>query len=221
MRDAEAKAREQMVEQQIAARGVRDPRVLAAMRKIPREQFVDAASAGHAFEDRPLSIGRGQTISQPYIVARMAELASVQRGDKVLEVGAGSGYQAAVLSELAAEVWASEIIPELAAAAARRMTALGISNVHVESFDGTHGWAEHAPYDAIVVSAGAPSVPVLLVGQLVDGGRLVAPVGPRDSQRLMVITRRGNDFEIHEDISVRFVDLTGRYGWGGPGPARA
>jgi protein-L-isoaspartate(D-aspartate) O-methyltransferase len=223
-------ARERMVREQIAARGVTDPRVLAAMRKVPREQFVDAAARDKAYEDRPLPIGHGQTISQPYIVARMAAIAAVPASGRVLEIGAGCGYQTAILAELAAEVWACEIIPALAEKAGRRLAELGYPHAHVECFDGTHGWPEHAPYDAIVVAAGAPRVPVLLLSQLAPGGRLVIPVGPRDNQRLVVVRRRPgaapetghlDEYETTYDIPVRFVDLTGRYGWGGQGPPSA
>jgi protein-L-isoaspartate(D-aspartate) O-methyltransferase len=217
-------ARERMVREQIEARGIVDGRVLAAMRKVPRERFVDVASEDKAYEDRPLPIGHGQTISQPYIVARMAALAELVGTERVLEIGAGCGYATAVLAELAAEVYAIEIIPELADKARRRLVELGYTRAVVECFDGTHGWLEHAPYDAILVAAGAPRVPVMLLAQLAPGGRLVIPVGPRDNQRLVVVTRdaRGADeFDSAYDIPVRFVDLTGRYGWGGSGPPAA
>lgn len=214
-------AREKMVREQIAGRGISDPRVLAAMRKVPRERFVDAGTQDKAYEDRPLPIGHGQTISQPYIVARMAMLARLGGSERVLEVGAGCGYATAIYADLASEVWAIEIIPSLASFAARKLDELGYMNAHVECFDGTHGWPEHAPYDAILVAAGAPRVPVLLLSHLAPGGRLVIPVGPRDSQRLVVVTRKGEEFDSHYDIPVRFVDLTGRYGWGGQGPASA
>jgi protein-L-isoaspartate(D-aspartate) O-methyltransferase len=194
------------------------------MREVPREHFVDPTAADRAYEDRPLPIGYGQTISQPYIVARMAALAALRGGERMLEVGAGCGYQTAVLAALCAEVWAIEIIPQLAALASRKLDELRIVNAHVECFDGTHGWPEHAPYDAILVAAGAPRVPVLLLSQLAPGGRLVIPVGPRDNQRLVLVTRRAgatDDFETTHDIPVRFVDLTGRYGWGGQGSPQA
>jgi protein-L-isoaspartate(D-aspartate) O-methyltransferase len=218
-------ARERMVREQIAARGITDPRVLRAMREVPREHFVDGPAAERAYEDRPLPIGFGQTISQPYIVARMTALAALKGGERVLEVGAGCGYQTAILAALAAEVWGIEIIPQLAGLATRKLAELGVTNARVECFDGTHGWPEHAPYDAIVVAAGAPRVPALLLAQLAPGGRLVIPVGPRDNQRLVVVTRGAgsaeDEFETTHDIPVRFVDLTGRYGWGGQGPAQA
>ena len=221
--------RDRMVREQIAGRGITDERVLAAMRAVPRERFVDEGSVQRAYEDRPLPIGHGQTISQPYIVARMTSLAELEGGERVLEVGAGCGYQTAILAELGAEVWAIEIIPELAAVTGQRLHDLGITRAHVACFDGTHGWPEHAPYDAILVSAGAPRVPSLLLSQLAPRGRLVIPVGPRDSQRLVVVRRRpdelmdpgGEQFETSYDIPVRFVDLTGRYGWGGRGVPEA
>jgi protein-L-isoaspartate(D-aspartate) O-methyltransferase len=218
-----AEAREKMVREQIAGRGVTDERVLAAMRKVPREQFLPEGGTEKAYEDRPLPIGHGQTISQPYIVAKMAELARLKTTDRVLEVGAGCGYGTAVLAEVvtAGEVFGVEIIPELATFAQGRLGRMELARARVECFDGTHGWPENAPYDAILVSAGAPRVPVLLLSQLVDGGRLVIPVGPRDGQRLVVVTRKGEDFESQYDIPVRFVDLTGKYGWGGHGPAQA
>lgn len=219
---ADEAARERMVKEQIAGRGITDVRVLAAIGKVPRERFVDASAQGKAYEDHPLPIGFGQTISQPYIVARMALLARLRGTERVLEIGAGCGYATAVLAELAAEVWGIEIIPQLADAAAKRLADLGYVSAHVETGDGTHGWPEHAPYDAIVVAAGAPRVPALLLAQLAPGGRLIIPVGPRESQRLVVVTRQANeDFDTTYDIPVRFVDLTGRYGWGGSGAPSA
>lgn len=210
-----------MVAEQVMGRGVRDPRVLDAMRRVPREHFLDAALASHAYEDRPLSIGHGQTISQPYIVARMCELAALAGTERVLEIGAGCGYAAAVLGRLAARVVTLEILPALAALAQRRLAALPARNVAVVCGDGTLGYASEAPYDAILVAAGAPRVPGLLLTQLADGGRLIIPVGEREDQRLLVIARSGDEFATRQDSPVRFVDLTGRYGWGGSGPPQA
>ena len=214
-------ARERMVVEQIANRGVKDPRVLEAMRRVPRELFVDAGLRERAYDDRPLPIGHGQTISQPYIVARMCELLELAGHEKVLEIGAGCGYQTAVLGELARWVYGVEIVPDLADRAERNLSAAGVKNAVIDCFDGTTGWPEHAPYDGIVVAAGAPRIPVLLLAQLADGGRLVIPVGPREDQVLQVIRRRGDEFETHREAPVRFVDLVGRYGWGGSGPAEA
>jgi len=158
-----------MVYEQLVRRGIRDPRVLQAMTSVPRHRFVLPALASQAYDDRPLAIGFGQTISQPYMVARATELAAPRPTDRALEVGAGSGYQAAVLAELAAEVFALEIVPELAARAGKVIRELGYDNVTVESFDGSGGWPEHAPYDLIIVSAGAPRIPAMLVSELADG----------------------------------------------------
>ena len=210
--------RKLMVERQIAARGVREERVLEAMRRLPRHKFVPRASEAQAYDDRPIAIGFGQTISQPYMVGRMTELLALSGTEKVLEIGAGSGYQTALLCELAQLVLAVEIVPELAEGARERLHALGYRNFQLESFDGTNGWAEHAPYDAIMVAAGAPRVPALLPAQLADGGRLVIPVGERDDQRLVRVERRGDEFRTVEDVPCRFVDLVGRYGWGGRPP---
>ena len=222
MTSAEASSRrERMVSEQLAARGIRDSRVLAAMRKVPRERFVDESMRERAYEDSPLPIGYGQTISQPYMVARMCELVELAGKERVLEIGAGSGYQTAILCELARTVYAVELRPELAKAAERRLAMLGYRNVEIGVFDGTYGWRERAPFDAILVAAGAPEIPPLLVDQLGDGGRLVIPVGPRQGQRLAIVQRRGGDFETQWATPCSFVDLVGRYGWGGEGPARA
>jgi protein-L-isoaspartate(D-aspartate) O-methyltransferase len=212
-------ARRAMVFEQLVRRGIRDPRVLGAMGAVRRHELVDPALADEAYEDRPLPIGFGQTISQPYMVARATELAAPRPEDRALEVGAGSGYQVAVLAELCAEVYASEIVPGLAARAAQKLAALGYRNVTVESFDGSGGWPQHAPYDVIIVSAGAPRVPPLLADQLADGGRLVIPVGPPHEQELAVVRRRGDSYETSYDTRCRYVDLLGRFGVGGSTPA--
>ena len=213
-------ARRAMVERQIEGRGVSDPRLLEAMRAVPREAFVDPADAELAHEDMPLSIGAGQTISQPYIVALMIEAASLQPSDRALEVGAGSGYAAAVMGRLAERVHAIERIPELADAAAARLEALDFANVEVAVGDGTLGWPDAAPFDAILVAAGAPAVPEALKRQLAPGGRLVIPVGTGDVQRLLRITRGEDDrFEEEQIEAVRFVPLVGEQGWQDTKPA--
>ena len=207
--------RNRMVAEQIARRGVNDPSVLEAMRLVPREEFVPADLAEAAYEDGPLPIGYGQTISQPFIVAAMTEAARVKPGDRVLEIGTGSGYGAAVLSKIAAKVYTIERIEALADSAGERLAALGYDNVHVRCGDGTLGWAQHAPYDAIIVTAGGPSVPPALVNQLKDGGRLVMPVGSAQrSQRLVRCTRTGPGSYTREDLEwVAFVPRLGEQGW--------
>jgi len=208
-----------MILEQLARRGIRDPRVLEAMSVVPRHRFVDPALATQAYDDRPLAIGFGQTISQPYMVARATELAAPRATDRALEVGAGSGYQAAVLAELVAEVYAIEIVPALAARARDVLAETGYRNVIVESFDGSGGWPEHAPYDVIIVSAGAPRIPAMLVSELADGGRLVIPVGGPDEQELAVVRRQGDHYVTSYDTRCRYVDLLGRFGVGGGQPA--
>lgn len=200
--------RETMVRETIIARDVQDPRVLAAMRKVPRHEFVPAAERRHAYEDNPLPIGHGQTISQPFIVALMAEAAEIGPGDKVLEIGTGSGYGAAVLAELAKDVFTIEILDPLAVEAGKTLDRLGYRNVHVRSGDGYGGWPEEAPFDAIVVTAAPPEVPEPLKNQLKVGGKLVLPVGTR-SQQLRVITRTPEGFVEEPLIHVRFVPMTG------------
>ena len=216
-----ASRREQMVRDQLESRGISDPRVLGAMRAVARERFVDEAMRERAYDDAPLPIGFGQTISQPYMVARMCELARLGGRERVLEIGAGSGYQTAILCELARSVYAVEVRGELGYKAERRLALLGYRNVEIGVFDGTYGWSERAPFDAIIVAAGAPAIPPLLVAQLEDGGRLVIPVGPRQGQRLAIVTRRGAEFDTEWTTPCTFVDLVGKYGWGGDGPPRA
>ncbi len=208
--------RERMVRDLIAARGVKDERVLAAMRKIPRHLFVKDHLRSQAYGDHSLPIGAnsGQTISQPYIVARMTELLDVGPEHSVLEIGTGSGYQTAILAGMARRVYSLERIPELAQAAIPRMRQLGFDNVKIPVFDGTVGWSEWAPYDRILVTAGAPKVPEPLLGQLAPGGALLIPEGPRHLQRL-VLYRKSPRGEIRrrEGEEVVFVPLLGRHGW--------
>lgn len=205
--------RVQMVERQIASRGVRDPRVLQALRDVPRHLFVPDDQKAHAYEDRALPIASGQTISQPYIVAIMTELLAPEPHHRVLEIGTGSGYQTAVLSRLAKEILTIERHPDLAATAEQVFAALGLENVIVRVGDGSEGWPEDAPFDRILVTAGAPSVPEALKQQLSDGGRLVLPVGPSGYQHLTVIDRFGTAFEQQEREACVFVPLIGRHGW--------
>ena len=210
-----AKLREQMVSNQIYARGVRDEQVLDAMRKVPREAFVPENLRKFAYDDRPLPIAEGQTISQPFIVAYMVEALALKGGEKVLEVGAGSGYAAAVLAEIARDVYAIERIGQLASTAAAHLMDAGYDNVHIRHADGTRGWIEEGPFDAILVSAGAPSVPDSLKSQLALGGRMIVPIG-NDlwAQELVRITRREKGQFDREDLAdVRFVPLIGEQGW--------
>ena len=198
-----------MVETQIVARGVRDPRVLAAMREIPRHLFVQPSVRSSAYEDHPLPIAANQTISQPYIVALMTELLEVKPTDRVLEIGTGSGYQSAVLSKLAREVYTIEIVPELARSSAETLAKLGYKNVFVREGDGYRGWPEHAPFDAIIVTAAPEHVPQPLLDQLAPGGRLVIPVGSF-FQELKVLTRDKSGRITEKNIlPVRFVPMTG------------
>ncbi len=207
--------RERMVDQQIAARGVTDLRVLAAMRQVPRHLFIPQHLWDQAYNDYPLPIGEDQTISQPYIVALMTELLELKVADRVLEVGTGSGYQAAILAELAAAVFSIDRVGGLAYQAEEVLKSLGYQNIKIRVGDGTLGWPEEMPFDAIIVTAGAPKVPRPLTEQLALGGRLVIPVGDVWSQTLTCVrkTREGLKFEYHGGC--RFVRLIGKYGWGG------
>jgi protein-L-isoaspartate(D-aspartate) O-methyltransferase len=203
-----AQLRHEMVERQIRRRGVEDACVLAAMERVPRERFVPDGYRAQAYEDRPLPIGEGQTISQPYIVAVMSEAARLSRDDRVLEIGTGSGYHAAILAECAAEVFTVEIKADLARSAESRLRELGHSRVSVRHGDGRAGWPEHAPYDAIVVTAVGPEVPPALVEQLEEGGRLVMPRGaPGGDQVLVVATKQQGRLKIQELMPVAFVPL--------------
>ena len=201
-----------MVER-LRERGIRDPRVLEAMERVPRHLFVEEALWARAYEDHPLPIGYGQTISQPYMVARMTELLEVKPGDRVLEVGAGSGYQTAILATLGARVYAVERIPELAARAQATLEALGITQVLIRAFDGTLGWPEMAPFDAILVAASSPTVPPPYLEQLVGGGRLVMPIGDETYQQLMRLIKREREHTVEWHGGCVFVKLIGQYGW--------
>jgi protein-L-isoaspartate(D-aspartate) O-methyltransferase len=204
--DAYRERRSRMVAEQISARGVRDRRVLDAVGKVPRHLFVPAGLREEAYDDSPLPIGLGQTISQPYIVAYMTELLRIEPTHRVLEIGTGSGYQAAVLAELAAEIYSVELVPELADRARATLEAAGYAKVKLLTGDGYQGWSEHAPYDRIIVTAAPDEVPPRLVEQLADGGRLVIPVGTH-SQSIRLITKRGGRVSEDTTISVRFVPL--------------
>ena len=203
-----------MVEAQIRKRGVTDERVLRAMASVPRHEFVPAFWINQACADEPLPIGHGQTISQPYIVAAMAASLALTGSEKVLEIGAGCGYQAAVVSLLAKEVHTVEILPDLAQSAAERLQRLGYGNVCVHCGDGTLGWKESSPYDAILIAAAAPAIPEPLLQQLAEGGRLIAPVGEEDKQELQLITVRDGGLRFQARGPCRFVPLVGRHGWG-------
>jgi len=205
-----AATRKAMVSRQIAARGVRDPLVLKAMSDVPRHLFVPAGVIDQAYEDHPLPIGEGQTISQPYIVALMTECLALRGGEKVLEIGTGSGYQAAVLGRIAGRVFTIEINAALARQAAATLVRLGFANVRARAGDGFFGWPEEAPFDGIIVTAAAPVVPPALFAQLAEGGRLVIPLGdPSTYQRLTVVTKRDGKQRVERVLDVRFVPMTG------------
>jgi len=205
--------RRRMVDLQIAGRGIRDPRVLAAMAEVPRHLFVPPRYERDAYADTPLPIGNGQTISQPYIVALMTELLHPGPKDRVLEIGAGSGYQAAILGRLAAQVVSIERIGAVAAQARANLAAIGAKNVEVIEGDGTQGYPPAAPYNGILVTAASPEIPQPLTEQLAENGRLVVPVGDRAVQDLIILERHGNRYQKERREGVRFVPLIGKYGW--------
>ena len=206
--DSFARDRRQMVEKQLQSRGIDSPGVLRAMERVPRHRFVSPALESRAYGDWALPIEEGQTISQPYIVALMTQLLELRGGERVLEVGTGSGYQAAVLAEIAGKVYTIEILPGLAAGAATRLRQLGYTGVQVKAGDGYLGWPEAAPFDAIVVTAGATHIPQPLIAQLVEGGRLVIPVGPSSERQELILGRKtGGRFVTRVVVSVRFVPL--------------
>jgi protein-L-isoaspartate(D-aspartate) O-methyltransferase len=214
--DEFAAARRAMVEDQVRRRGVASPAVLEAMLSVPRHEFVPAEFQADAYADKPLPIGEGQTISQPFMVGAMTAALELTASERVLEVGTGSGYQAAVLSLLAREVISIESHTSLALAAQERLVSLGYANVHVHNGDGSLGFADAAPYDAILITAAAPEIPPLLASQLRDGGRLVIPVGSQENQELLQARKEGGVLHMRALFDCKFVPLLGRYGWKRP-----
>ena len=208
-----AAARKKMVHRQLVSRGIRDKRVLAAMEEVERHLFMDRGLWGEAYDDHPLPIGEEQTISQPYMVAVMTECLELKGTERVLEIGTGSGYQAAILCRLCKSVFTIERLRPLSERAEKVLTSIGCDNVTLLVADGTRGWPAQAPFDGIVVTAGAPKIPQALVEQLIDGGRLVIPVGDRASQTLQKVTRAGSKTHVESHTGCRFVDLIGEYGW--------
>ena len=204
-----ASERQRMVEEQLVPRGVHDERVLAAMSKVPREEFVPQGLRGGSYTDQPLPIGYGQTISQPYVVAFMTEQLRLQPQDRVLEVGTGSGYQAAILAELVGEVYSIEIIEPLAKSAEATLQRLGYKNVHVKMGDGYKGWPEHAPFDAIIVTCAPDHVPQPLIDQLKEGGRMIIPVGGFGDQELYLLEKKNGQLQRRAVLPVRFVPMAG------------
>jgi protein-L-isoaspartate(D-aspartate) O-methyltransferase len=205
--------RQLMVENQLQAKGIRNERVLKAMGKVPRHMFVDEALAASAYGDYPLPIGERQTISQPYMVALMSEKANLSGGERVLEIGTGSGYQTAILAELATVVYSIELIPALAQRTKELLEQLGYTNIHIRVGDGSLGWPEAAPFDAILVTAGAPDMPEPLIQQLAEGGSLVIPVGSESSQELQIVRKREHKLIKTSCCACAFVKLQGVFGW--------
>lgn len=206
-------ARERMVKNQLAPRGISDPRILGVMGKVPRHLFVEEALWAEAYNDHPLPIGHKQTISQPYIVALMTEALELTRKERTLEIGTGSGYQTAILAELSDKVYTVERIRPLLVKARSILDEMGYDNILFKAFDGTLGWKEHEPYDAIIVTAGAPKIPQPLFDQMAEGGRLIIPVGNKFSQELIKVTKKKGSFIEKNLGGCRFVDLVGVHGW--------
>jgi protein-L-isoaspartate(D-aspartate) O-methyltransferase len=206
-------SRERMVKNQLIARGIKDERVLQAMGKIPRHLFIEDALYGEAYNDHPVPIGEKQTISQPYIVALMTEALELKENENTLEIGTGSGYQTAILAELSSRVYTIERIKSLLGNARKLLSQLGYDNILFKAFDGTLGWKEYAPFDAIMVTAGAPHLAKPLIDQLADNGRMIIPVGDRYSQELIKVVRKGKKLEQESLGGCRFVNLIGAHGW--------
>lgn len=205
--------RRKMVEEQLVNRGIKDARVLAAMSLIPRHFFVQESFCHKAYNDHPLPIGGSQTISQPYIVAAMTEALQLKGQERVLEIGTGSGYQTAILAEMAEKVFTIERIRTIAKTAKEKLDQLGYTNINFKVFDGTYGWRDQSPFDAILISASGPDIPKPLIEQLKDGGRIVAPVGDQGDQTLLVLTKVGSQTRTRKIIGCSFVPLIGKYGW--------
>jgi len=217
--DSFSQAREDMVREQLESRGIRDPRVLDAMRRVPREHFLSGSAAqspGHVYADGALPVGRGQTLSQPFMVAGMTEALEAEPHHRILEIGTGTGYQTAILAEIVDQVWTVEVDEVLAEGARERLADLGYDNVHYQVGDGSLGWPDGAPYDGIIVTAGAPSLPPPLVAQLAPHGRMVIPVGPRHLQELLLVWKEDGEVRTRTLLECRFVPLVGEEGWQSP-----
>lgn len=207
--------RQSMIDRQLIPRGIRDKRVIGAMRKVPRHIFMDEVQWVRAYDDMALSVGEGQTISQPYMVAVMTELLDLKGSEKVLELGTGSGYQTAILAELSLAVFSVERIRPLSEKAGKVLESLGYGNIQLRVGDGTLGWVEVSPFDRIIITAGAPEIPAPLIGQLSEGGIIVAPVGDRFSQQLVKATKQKNQLSTEYHVPCVFVPLVGKHGWSG------